>query len=122
MASNLKKYVIRKLIERAGYTPENLPISLSSSRIMEDYTRNLGPLIPGVPVQKRGESLRLELPKQKRVVSRQTDTSGNTFTSGTLNKFSFDRGDGSNPLFSKVKQLQVYDTALTDTQLAALTS
>jgi len=78
MASNLKKYVIRKLIERAGYTPENLPISLSSSRIMEDYTRNLGPLIPGVPVQKRGESLRLELPKQKRVVSRQTDTSGNT--------------------------------------------
>ena len=51
-----------------------------------------------------------------------TDTSGITFTSSTLNKLSFDRGDGSNPLFSKVKQLQVYKTALTDTQLAALTS
>jgi hypothetical protein len=50
-----------------------------------------------------------------------TDTSGNTFTSSTLNKFSFDRGDGSNPLFSKVKQLQVYDTALTDEQLLQLT-
>jgi hypothetical protein len=51
-----------------------------------------------------------------------TDTSGNTFTSGTLNKFSFDRGDGSNPLFSKVKQLQVFKTALSNSELATLTS
>ena len=50
-----------------------------------------------------------------------TDSSGTTFTSSTLNKLSFDRGDGSNPLFSKVRQLQVYDTALTDMQLIQLT-
>ena len=51
-----------------------------------------------------------------------TDTSGITFTSSTLNKLSFDRGDGGNALFGKVKQLQVFKTALTDTELATLTT
>ena len=51
-----------------------------------------------------------------------TDTSGSTFTSGTLNNLSFNEGDGSDTFYGKVRQLQVYDTALTDTQLAALTS
>ena len=50
-----------------------------------------------------------------------TDTSGNTFSSSTLNKLSLDRGDGNNNLFAKVKQLQVYKTALTDEQLLQLT-
>ncbi len=39
-----------------------------------------------------------------------------------INKLSFDRGDGVSPLFGKVKQLQVYTTALTDAQLTSLTS
>ena len=39
-----------------------------------------------------------------------------------LNELSFSRGGGSDYFYGKVKQLQVYDTALTDTQLAALTS
>jgi hypothetical protein len=39
-----------------------------------------------------------------------------------LNKLSFDRGDGGNTLFAKVKQLQVYDTALTDSELEYITS
>ena len=51
-----------------------------------------------------------------------TDSSGTTFTSSTLNKLSFDRGDGSNPLFSKVRQLQVFKTALSDSELATLTT
>ena len=50
------------------------------------------------------------------------DTSTNTWSADTLNKLSFNDGSGGNPLFAKVKQLQVYKTALTDTQLAALTS
>ena len=50
-----------------------------------------------------------------------TDTSGATPIG--LDRIVFDVGDGSLfPFFGKVKQLQVYDTALTDTQLAALTS
>ena len=48
-----------------------------------------------------------------------TDTTSTTFASSVLNELSF--GTTSN-LFGKVKQLQVYETALTDTQLAALTS
>jgi len=48
-----------------------------------------------------------------------TDTTSTTFASSVLNELSF--GTTSN-LFGKVKQLQVYKTALTDTQLAALTS
>lgn len=39
-----------------------------------------------------------------------------------LNKLSFDNGSGSSPFYGKVKQLQVYNTALTDPELAALTS
>ena len=49
-----------------------------------------------------------------------TDTSGTTPIG--LSQISFDRGDGTQNYFGKVKQLQVYKTALTDTQLAALTS
>jgi len=49
-----------------------------------------------------------------------TDTSGTTPIG--LSQISFDRGDGTQNYFGKVKQLQVYDTALTDPQLEALTS
>ena len=49
-----------------------------------------------------------------------TDTSGSV-PSG-LNRLALDRRLNDNTFFGKVKQLQVYDTALTDTQLAALTS
>ena len=48
-----------------------------------------------------------------------TDTSG--LTPIGLNTLALDQA-GSNNFFGKVKQLQVYKTALTDTQLAALTS
>ena len=50
-----------------------------------------------------------------------TDTSGITFTADTLNRLAFDDGQGGSPLFGKVKQLQVYESALTDPQLEALT-
>ena len=53
-------------------------------------------------------------------VERGTDTSGATPTS--MNRLALDNGSGSENLFGKVKQLQVYKTALTDVQLAALTS
>ena len=45
-----------------------------------------------------------------------------SFAADTLTELLFDNGTGSFSFFGKVKQLQVYDTALTDTQLAALTS
>ena len=48
--------------------------------------------------------------------------SGVSIASNTLNKLSLDQGNGGNNMFAKVKQLQVYKTALTDVQLAALTS
>ena len=51
-----------------------------------------------------------------------TNADTNAISSGTLNRFGFDIGDELNPFFGKVKQLQVYDTSLSDTQLAALTS
>ena len=50
-----------------------------------------------------------------------TDTSGITFTADTLNRLAFDDGQGGSPLFGKVKQLQVYESALTDEQLLQLT-
>jgi hypothetical protein len=48
-------------------------------------------------------------------------TSNVTFTSNTLNSLFLTNGDGILLLFGKVKQLQVYDTALTDEQLLQLT-
>jgi len=48
-----------------------------------------------------------------------------TITSGAipigLNRLAFDRGDGGTPFYGKVKQLQVYGTALTDEELTLLT-
>ena len=46
-----------------------------------------------------------------------------SFGAGVLTEMQFNEGDGAgDEYYGKVKQLQVYDTALTDTQLAALTS
>ena len=49
-----------------------------------------------------------------------TDTSGSVPTG--LNRLALDNGSGNEDFYGKVKQLQVYQTALSDTQLAALTS
>lgn len=52
-----------------------------------------------------------------------TEISFSSFSSDTLNKLNFSRGDGTtNPFFGKVKQLQVFKTALTDSELATLTT
>ena len=53
-------------------------------------------------------------------LKRFTDTLGNAPIG--LNQLDFDNGSGASIFFGKVKQLQVYETALTDDQLAALTS
>jgi len=50
-----------------------------------------------------------------------TDTSGVTFSANTLNRLGLDNGASGELLFGKVKQLQVYKTALTDEQLIQLT-
>jgi hypothetical protein len=48
-------------------------------------------------------------------------TSGSTPSAGTFNKLNFTSGGSVQPFFGKVKQLQVYNTALTDMQLIQLT-
>jgi hypothetical protein len=50
-----------------------------------------------------------------------TDSSGITFPTGVLNSVNFDNGSGSEDFYGKVKDLRVYNTALTDQELAALT-
>ena len=50
-----------------------------------------------------------------------TDSSGVSFTANTLDKLSFDRNGGLK-FNGKVKQLQVFKTALTDSELATLTT
>ena len=49
-----------------------------------------------------------------------TSVSGNVPTG--LNVLSFDNGNSGSPLYAKVKQLQVYKTALTDSELETLTT
>ena len=53
--------------------------------------------------------------------SKISSQSGISIPSSTLNKLSLDQGNGGNNMFAKVKQLQVYKTALTDEQLIQLT-
>jgi hypothetical protein len=50
-----------------------------------------------------------------------TGVSGSVFPQGTLNSLSFDNGSSVQNFFGKVKQLQVYDTTLTVSQLENLT-
>jgi len=49
------------------------------------------------------------------------DSSGTTWGSNVLTEISFDNGSGAETFYGKVKQLQVYKTALTDEQLIQLT-
>ena len=49
-------------------------------------------------------------------------TLGDSISLTGLNEISFDYGNGSFPFYGKVRQLQVYNTALTDAQLTSLTS
>jgi len=53
---------------------------------------------------------------------RLTDSSGTTFTTSTLSELSFDDGSGGSDFYGKAKQIQVYSTALSDTELATLTT
>lgn len=48
-------------------------------------------------------------------------TSGTTFSSNTLNQLAFDNGGGGNDFYGRVKRLSVYDSALTENELEALT-
>lgn len=48
-------------------------------------------------------------------------SSGNTFPAGTLNDISFDSGDGAEDFYGKVKNVQVFNKALTDRELEILT-
>jgi len=50
-----------------------------------------------------------------------TDFSGAVLSSDTLNNISLTTGVGSSPFFSKVRQLQVYTTALSDDQIKQIT-
>ncbi len=55
-------------------------------------------------------------------IERDTDISAGVLPSNTLNNLSFDNGGSGNVFNGKVKQLQVYNTALSDAELAALTT
>ena len=50
-----------------------------------------------------------------------SDTLGSSFASDILNSIRFDQGNNANFFYGKVKQLQVYDTSLSDEQLLQLT-
>ena len=51
-----------------------------------------------------------------------TDSSGITFPTGTLTDLSLDDGNGNSPLYGNVKDVRVYNTALTDAELTTLTT
>ena len=51
-----------------------------------------------------------------------TDNSGATFSSNVLNDLDFNRPDGINNFYGNVKDVRVYNTALTDQELIALTT
>jgi len=50
------------------------------------------------------------------------DTSADTFTLDSLNNLNFNQGTASDIFYGKVKQLQVYPTALSDSELTILTT
>ena len=55
-------------------------------------------------------------------IERATDTSGGVFGANTLTTLAFDAGEGSNDFYGNCKEVRVYNTALTDTELQELTT
>ncbi len=51
-----------------------------------------------------------------------TDTSGSTFSEGTLTRINFDDGGGGVDFYGNTRELQYFDSVLTDAQLETLTS
>lgn len=51
-----------------------------------------------------------------------TDPSGSTFSANTLTELAFDDGDGGDLFFGKVKQVIVFNEALSDSELTTLTT
>jgi len=51
-----------------------------------------------------------------------TEPNGNVFSSGTLNRLSFDRADGGDDFYGKCKQLIYFNEVLSDSELQTLTS
>ena len=52
---------------------------------------------------------------------RNTDTSGSTFSAGTLTTLRFDRGDGANDFHGKIRDIRVYNTKeMTDSEVDIL--
>jgi len=51
-----------------------------------------------------------------------TETSSNAFTPNSLDVLDFDRGNNSKSLYGKTKQLQYYNSALTDSELEKISS
>jgi hypothetical protein len=50
-----------------------------------------------------------------------TDTSANTYTSGTLSQINFDRGDGGTDFYGKIRDIRVYNTKeMTDSEVDIL--
>jgi hypothetical protein len=54
------KFLLKRLANKTGATPEEIPMSISEPRLMEDLRRGLAPMIPGGPY-KRGEASRLDI-------------------------------------------------------------
>ena len=50
------------------------------------------------------------------------DTSGSTFPNGTLNTLNFNRGSSQLPFYGNTKQIQYYNSALTDSELEKISS
>lgn len=55
-------------------------------------------------------------------VERHSDSSGSTFTGGTLSELAFDDGASGSDFYGKTKQVIVFNEALTDAELTTLTS
>ena len=51
-----------------------------------------------------------------------TDIDGTTFSTGTLTKLAFDDGAGASPFYGNVQNVMVFPSALSDTELATLTT
>jgi hypothetical protein len=51
-----------------------------------------------------------------------TDNSANVFLANTLDEVSFNQGNNSNNFYGNTKDIRVYNTALSDSELAALTT
>ena len=108
-----------------GTSTNRINILLNNNNTLRAFVAGVGSLISSVDITQNNKAAIKYKSGDYAFWVNGTEVATNTSTSGThtgLDTLSFDMGNGSNDFYGKTKQVLYFPTALTDTELASLTT